>query len=661
MAERKLEIQGLRAIAVGSVLLFHIWPNLLPGGYVGVDVFFVISGYLITGLLIREAEISGRISLLNFYERRIRRLLPAATLVLVSVALCVGILPEARWEETAYELIASAVYVENWHLAWLAVDYLGSENAPSPVQHYWSLSIEEQFYIVWPAIMIGILGTFRSSNFRRLLLFSLGFIFLGSLAASIVLTARNPQAAYFVTHTRVWELALGSTLAAATLPAISAPVRETMRLLGLAAILVACLAFTRTTPFPGYAALLPTIGCALVIAAGKSEGRWSSFRVLALPPAQYLGDISYSVYLWHWPLVVFGLVLLEGSGHSYSTGLLILAATILMADFSKRFVEDPFRRPGTATRTLTSGAASVAVSVMAAGLVILTVDSKAPGAAIAQTSDLYPGARALLEGFQPQPADPIPALALIRKDIPEAYSEGCHLDINDVDLNPCIFGPKKASFRVILAGDSHAANWIPAMEQLALRRGWSVETHTKSGCPLLVESTVLRDGPYKACNAWGKLLLEHIARTKPDVVVMAQSAGARMFDKGLTVEETLVRTWHQIMESGVRVVAIADTPRHAVNPAECIEKDPDCSSPRKAVMRDDPILAAHHLDPKVGLIDMNDGICTPTSCPMIVGNVVVWRDQHHLTATYSRTLATVLGERIEAAVGKEPALPALSN
>ena len=400
MAERKLEIQGLRAIAVGSVLLFHIWPNLLPGGYVGVDVFFVISGYLITGLLIREAEISGRISLLNFYERRIRRLLPAATLVLVSVALCVGILPEARWEETAYELIASAVYVENWHLAWLAVDYLGSENAPSPVQHYWSLSIEEQFYIVWPAIMIGILGTFRSSNFRRLLLFSLGFIFLGSLAASIVLTARNPQAAYFVTHTRVWELALGSTLAAATLPAISAPVRETMRLLGLAAILVACLAFTRTTPFPGYAALLPTIGCALVIAAGKSEGRWSSFRVLALPPAQYLGDISYSVYLWHWPLVVFGLVLLEGSGHSYSTGLLILAATILMADFSKRFVEDPFRRPGTATRTLTSGAASVAVSVMAAGLVILTVDSKAPGAAIAQTSDLYPGARALLEGFQ---------------------------------------------------------------------------------------------------------------------------------------------------------------------------------------------------------------------------------------------------------------------
>jgi len=660
MAERKLEIQGLRAIAVSSVLLFHIWPDLVPGGYVGVDVFFVISGYLITGLLIREAETSGRISLLNFYERRIRRLLPAATLVLVSVTLFIGLLPEARWEETAYELIASALYVENWHLSRLAVDYLGAENAPSPVQHYWSLSIEEQFYIVWPAIVIAILGTGRSSNFRRLLLLSLGVISLGSLAASIVLTARNPQAAYFVTHTRVWELALGGALAAAVLPAISAPVRETMRLLGLAAILVACFAFTRTTPFPGYAALLPTIGCALVIAAGKNEGRWSSFRILALRPAQYLGDISYSVYLWHWPLVVFGLVLLESSYLSHS-GVLILAATIVLADFSKRFIEDPFRRPGAATRTLASGAALVAVSVIAAGFVIFTVGSKAPGTAIAQTADLYPGARALLEGIQPEAAEPIPPAALIRKDIPEAYSEGCHRGAKDVDLNPCRFGPKEGSFRVILTGDSHAANWIPAFEQLALTRGWWVETHTKSGCPLLVEVTVLRDGPYEACKAWGELVLEHIARTKPDVVVMAQSAGVRMFDKGLTVEETLVKTWRQIAESGVKVVAIADTPRHAVNPAECIEKDPACASPREAVMRDDPILAAQRRNTGVGLIDMNDAFCTATSCPMIIGNVVAWRDKHHFTATYSRTLATALGERIKAAVGNVPVLPTFSN
>jgi len=655
MTERKLEIQGLRAIAVGSVLLFHIWPNIVPGGYVGVDVFFVISGYLITGLLVREAEASGRISLVGFYDRRIRRLLPAATLVLISIALCIGLLPQARWEDTAYELIASALYVENWRLAWLAVDYLGSENVPSPVQHYWSLSIEEQFYVVWPLIMMVVLGALRPKDFRQSLLFLLIIVLLGSLLASIILTGRNPQAAYFVTQTRVWELALGGGLAIIALPRLSEPLREIMRLLGLGAILVASFAFTKETPFPGYAALLPTLGCALVIIAGKSEGRWSSFKVLAIGPAQYLGDISYSIYLWHWPLTVFSLAFIEATSHSLTTGFLVFAATILLADITKRFVEDPFRNRQTTIRTYASGAASIAVSVLAALLVLLVVDSRAPSTAASPAPDLYPGARVLTEGaLAPQVTDPIPAIAQIRRDIPEAYREGCHLQIEDVELNPCRFGPPNAKFRVLLAGDSHAANWIPAMEQLALTRGWSLETHTKSGCPLLVEPTLLRGGPYEACLAWSKLLLDHIAGTKPDVVITAQSAAVRMFDKDKTVEETLVRTWREILDKDVKVIAIADTPRHAVNPAECIEKDPACASPREAVMRDDPTLAAQRLEPRVSLIDMNDAICTPTSCPMILGNVVVWRDEHHLTATYSRSLATALGKRIEAAVGGPP-------
>jgi peptidoglycan/LPS O-acetylase OafA/YrhL len=204
MTDRKAEIQGLRAIAVGSVLLFHIWPSLIPGGYVGVDVFFVISGYLITGLLFREAQATGSISLLAFYARRVRRLLPAATAVLVAVAIFLPLLPRARWQETIHEIVASALYVENWQLARLAVDYLGGENAPSPLQHYWSLSIEEQFYIAWPLIMLGVLAMARrTTDIRRAFFLVLLAIFSVSLVASIVLTASDPVTAYFVTHTRV--------------------------------------------------------------------------------------------------------------------------------------------------------------------------------------------------------------------------------------------------------------------------------------------------------------------------------------------------------------------------------------------------------------------------------------------------------------------------
>ena len=210
------EIQGLRAVAVGLVLIFHVWPSILPGGYVGVDVFFVISGYLITGLLVRTALRDGRISLVDFYSRRARRLLPAATAVLAATFAGMFVfLPEARWEEAATQIAASALYVQNWVLAWLSVDYLGAENAASPVQHYWSLSIEEQFYFVWPLVMIAAIAIARrfGLSLRRTFVVALAVIFALSLAASILLTAQEPAQAYFVTHTRMWELALGGLLA----------------------------------------------------------------------------------------------------------------------------------------------------------------------------------------------------------------------------------------------------------------------------------------------------------------------------------------------------------------------------------------------------------------------------------------------------------------
>lgn len=503
MTGRKAEIQGLRAIAVGSVLLFHLWPNMLPGGYVGVDVFFVISGYLITGLLFREAASTGTISLTRFYERRIRRLLPAATAVLLAVAACLPLLPHARWQDTAYEIAASALYVENWRLAWLAVDYLGAENAPSPVQHYWSLSIEEQFYIVWPLIMIGVLVLAKGRTLRRTLWIALACIAVVSLAASVILTANDQATAYFVTHTRMWELALGGLLALSVLPDMSDGLRETLRIAGLAAIGFACVAFSSATEFPGAAALVPTLGGALVISAGSSNRPASTYRLLASSPAQWLGDVSYSIYLWHWPLIIFAGTLLSQSHLSAKAGAVVLAASLLLAWLSYKFIEQPFRHPGRrAFPALVAGAASIASVVLVSGAALLTV--RGSGAEIAVPSATYPGALALVSGAPvPQVSAPIPPLAKVPQDMPDAYRTDCHLDQKMSELHPCVFGPENASFRLLLSGDSHAANWIPALQALAEKRGWRVETHTKSACQLWSNRSTTRASSIRAVSTGG--------------------------------------------------------------------------------------------------------------------------------------------------------------
>jgi len=340
------EIQGLRAIAVCFVAVFHVWPHLVPGGYVGVDVFFVISGYLITGVLLREGERTGKIDLLAFYVRRARRLLPAAMLVLLLVGLLTPFwLPSALWRDGTNELAYSAFQLENWRLAAKAIDYLAATNAPSPVQHYWSLSVEEQFYVVWPGLIICAFWASRALRLssRTLLRILFGAIVAGSLAASVWLTFTDPAPAYFVTYTRIWELGLGG-LVALGVPALEEGARRFLGFAGVAAILAAAFLFSTKTPFPGYAALLPTVGTVLVIVSGQSTSQLSAFALLKMRPFQFLGDISYSLYLWHWPIVVF-FTQKTGEAISFWGGLAVLAASVGLAAISKVYVEDRFRFP----------------------------------------------------------------------------------------------------------------------------------------------------------------------------------------------------------------------------------------------------------------------------------------------------------------------------
>ncbi|RZI83481.1 MAG: acyltransferase, partial [Microbacterium sp.] len=357
----RTDIQGLRALAVSLVLIYHLAPDSLTGGYVGVDVFFVISGFLITLHLLGRIPRSGR-DLVGFWSRRVRRLLPASLLVLASTLVASRIwAPETQWANTARHARAATLYVVNWVLSG-EVDYQHAEDAASPVQHFWSLSVEEQFYFVWPVLilLLGLLARrLGRENRLHVVLAGLVMVVAASLAYSIHITGTNPSAAYFVTPARVWELGIGGILACIVLLATGhqhheehrhRAVRDTLRpeiavplaWLGFAAIAYAAVTFTEDTPFPGWHAAIPVLGTAAVIGAQSTQGTGSPGNLLALRPVQWLGDVSYSVYLWHWPLVV---IVPQATGHdlTWTDRGSIALATLALAALTKTYVEDRFR------------------------------------------------------------------------------------------------------------------------------------------------------------------------------------------------------------------------------------------------------------------------------------------------------------------------------
>jgi peptidoglycan/LPS O-acetylase OafA/YrhL len=651
------EIQGLRAIAVCLVAVFHVWPSLIPGGYVGVDVFFVISGYLITGVLVREGERTGRIDLIAFYTRRARRLLPAAMLVLLLIGVLTPLcLPASQWKDSAIEVFFSTFYLENWRLAAQAVDYLAAENAPSPVQHYWSLSIEEQFYIVWPALIIAGLSATRvlGISSRALLRTLFGTIAAASLGASIWLTLTDPASAYFVTHTRIWELSLGGLLALGA-PVIGEGVRRFLGFLGIAAILAAAFLFSTKTPFPGYAALLPTFGTVFVILSGQSRSPLSVFTLLRTRPFQFLGDISYSLYLWHWPLIVF---FLHETGEAVDPigGATILAASISLAAISKVYVEDRFRSPQVSQplRRLAELLACLIVVPIVAFSTVYAGAAQETVSVAANPGD-YPGAASLFNGA-PVPVVAVfaPPLATIKWDR-SSGTEGCRLSFDDVEPVPCHFGNRNGGFKVFLIGDSHAEHWVPAFEKVASDRGWNAVSYTKSACPLFPAMLLRNDDPYESCLAWGKRMLQIIEQQKPDVVILGQKNNLQLYpneEAGIrpSISSALVGLWRDIETLGPKVVVIADTPEWGVKPDECLAEDPGCSVPYKSIARTDPLVVAQRSYPHVALIDFRDVVCPNERCPAVIGNVIGWRDGHHLTTTYSRSMADIFGRRLDAAI-----------
>ena len=506
-ADFRPDIEGLRGVAVIGVVIFHALPGVLPGGYVGVDVFFVISGFLITRMLLREIEASGTIKLAGFWARRVRRILPAASLVLVAIAIAAAILlPPVEMREAGEGIAAAGAFVENWRLVANAVDYLRQDASPSVVLHYWSLGVEEQFYLLWPLVLLAAAFAARSLGGGcvrpRVLWATMVGLWLLSFAASLYYTAALPPFAFFGTVTRIWQLLSGALIALAGTGLLVMPerLRSVVLTLALTGLLASMVLITSETPYPGLAALAPTLAATCLIAFGGAGAAPSvAERVLALSPLTGVGRVSYSWYLWHWPFLIFGAGL--GVAGVWQNGLLALAAlgagvlTYWFVEAPVRFSPALMRSP---RRSLLLGCALVGVGV-GAGLALVAYSARTPIL-------LSDGTR--LTAKQ------------IAKDRPVIYRDGCFLSQSETEYGPCVYGDPAGKKTVVLFGDSHAAQFFPAIDRAAKEAGWRLLVRAKSACPpgFLIWNRGL-GRPYHECTAWQDKVLLELAALEPDMVV----------------------------------------------------------------------------------------------------------------------------------------------
>jgi peptidoglycan/LPS O-acetylase OafA/YrhL len=664
------DIEGLRAVAIVAVLLCHAGVPFLAGGYVGVDVFFVISGFLITKLLLGELDRSGTISLRGFYARRAKRLLPLSAVLLAAVGvLSMILLSPLRDTEVAGDIVASALYVANWHFAAQSVDYFAQGLEPSPVLHLWSLAIEEQFYLVWPGLMLAATWFWRrrGRSVRPVLWVVLALILAGSLIYGIALTDEKPAFAYFSTFARAWELALGAAIA--LLATVKMPRLGALALgwAGVAAIVYASFAFTGETSFPGTAALIPTLGAAALILSGTAlaatargvGGRGGPGMILGLAPVRYVGRISYSWYLWHWPAIVFAAAI-WGPRISVGLGLAAVAASWIPTQLTHMLIEDPVRRAPVFKRLPNRAIAmGLACTVLAVGVGI-GLRAAQPTLRTAPLSEV-PGAAALVD--QPVPQETATALRpnplKARADRGSSYYEGCMVGIPGTNSNRCLYGNHHGDKTLVLFGDSHAMQYFPTVEEMVNLRGWRLIVLTKAECPPeeLEVKSMIEDREYSQCDEWRQDALERI-ETGGENTTVIMSGDTEYTPYGPEGEELsgdaaaeameagYLRTLKRIQAAGPRTVVIRDNPTSASDIPSCVSEDIQhlgrCAFPRHREWDREYDVRAAEASPNTHLISFIADICPGEICRAVIGNALTYRDKDHLTATFARTLEPML-------------------
>ncbi len=678
------EIQGLRAVAVLLVVLFHLFPGRITGGFIGVDVFFVISGYLITSHIARELRDTGTVSLRRFWARRVRRLLPASFVVLAaSAVLAVLFLPATMWENTSRQLAASALYVQNWLLASDAVDYLAADNVPTVAQHYWSLSVEEQFYLVWPALLLILALLHRKSGRAvhlqsRFLLAGLGMLTAVSFTWSVIATYQDQASAYFITPTRVWEFAAGAMLALVAVEATGTQWwRRPLGWLGLAAIVAAAIMFDSATMFPGYTAALPVLGTVAVIVAGNSKSWLSLGHWLALRPMRFVGDISYSVYLWHWPLIIVW-PYATNSPASIADKAVIVIATGLLAWATKVWVEDPGRSARWLSSTPWHSFAFAAVTAVVivvgswgihAELDRRTARTNSEHADVVARGCYGPVVLAIANECGPVegsgPLWPPPEVVVSQNTNP--LFRGCQGGLVGTGLTQCEIGTSDPtpSRTVALVGDSHATQWFSAFEAIGRDRGWRIVTFSKASCPFTDAIRLLENEQTSAerdsCEQWADAVTEEIIASGEfsqvytasfaTAYAYANPAGTEFADPAV---EGYVSRWQQLADAGLDVIVLGEVPRtKGGSVPNCLAANPEnrlaCASGREVALAGrvlaQAVASADH--PQIHLLDMTHYFCDTDTCHTVVGDLIVYRDSNHISAGFAIALVPYLLDAID--------------
>jgi peptidoglycan/LPS O-acetylase OafA/YrhL len=699
----------MRAVAILAVVLYHAHVGLLRGGFTGVDDFYVISGFLITGLLWRQLEGDGRLSLRSFYGGRIRRLLPMSFVVLVATAVAsVYLLPPLQTHAVLKDGMSSALYVSNYRFAALQTNYLTTNSLPSPFQQYWSLSLEEQFYLIWPALLLGASMVWwrrrrRHPPSRIGAATVLGVLGVASFVLELWLTRGSQPWAFFSLPTRAWELAAGGLVAfgAPWLRALPERLAAAVGWTGLGAVVVSALIVSGSVPYPGTAALAPVLGTAAVIASGCAAPRNGPILLLGRIGAQVVGRVSYSWYLWHWPVLILAPALV---GHALSLGanLALVVGSFGLGVISFVIVENPVRRSTwlqiQPRRVLRLGGALTATALAVCLVSVLTLpslsghgivrDATLSSAPAVSRRSLAPSARAselssytsALGTARAQvgqaiahslpvndvPANLTPSLPGATRDEPPVFVDGCLDSYLATDVGACDFGITSSSTSIVLFGDSHAAMWFPAVDGAANRIGLNLYTWTKSTCPPLeiaVFSPVLGRN-YSECDQWRQDVLTRIAQVHPALVILGVARHytdiygftpySAQWLKGLSAMVSAIR------HLGPKVLVIGPVPKPPFDVPGCLSvhltSATACTVPliegtnvpgRSAEEIAVATAGGSYLDP-------SSWFCTTTRCAVVVDNLLVYRDDNHITATYASYLAPAVTDELGVVLGAQP-------
>lgn len=659
------EIHGLRGLAILGVVVFHLFGQGRVSG--GIDVFLAISGFLFTGMLLREAAVSGgRIDLGRYLSRLARRILPPALLVAAVVGgLAWWILPEVRHGQVARELLATVLYYENFELINSQLAYEAAGPLTSPFQHFWSLSVQGQFFLIWP--LVAVLAVWLAKRFETTAAVLMARLTVGvllvSFAYALWMRAYDVDVAYLHTGTRMWELAFGAMLAF-VIGGIRLPSGPRW-MLGWAgvALLVSCgFVLDGAQAFPGPWALWPLMALVLVMISAEpgeqQPARWSAERWLRTAPMTWVGHLAYGLYLWHWPLLIFYLEWRGIDRIGVAGAAAVLALSLVLAWLTYRWLEVPLQR-ATRVRWRAVVAGVAAMGLVATGSIAWASDldqRRQEAIEAAETTGItadYPGATATVPGAEvPPDLEPLPDLTLLPEDEPDYYDWPCRQEQRDGpgtdevlvcdDPDP----PENPTATIVIAGGSHAGQWVPTFRILAEQNNWEILIADKSSCQV---STPM-DIHLSSCHGWNENLVDALAEHEPDAIFTIGSTTWSADGDAEHLPEEFIEKWAELGEADLRVIAVRDTPRMPSDIPECLANhgfgDPACARERSEVYADDPPWTGQDIPESVDLIDLLDHVCGPEYCDPVVGNVVVYRDQHHLSTMYAESLAPILDDAL---------------